>query len=57
MIYVLYDILYRQYILQGPVVRRSDSAQGWKKYFIFWDRNEKWKIFFELSKQILHNLN
>jgi hypothetical protein len=26
MIYVLYDILYRQYILQGPVVRRSDSA-------------------------------
>jgi hypothetical protein len=21
------------------------SLQGWKKYFIFWDRNEKWEHF------------
>ena len=33
------------------------APQGWKKYFIFWDRNEMWKIFCELSTQILYNLN
>ena len=21
------------------------TVQGWKKYFIFWDRNEKWENF------------
>jgi hypothetical protein len=32
--------------LISTVVKTAVSdAQGWKKYFIFWDRNEKWKNF------------
>ena len=46
-----------QSILKRKISKRASRIQGWKKYFIFWDRNEKWKIFCKLSTQILYNLN
>jgi hypothetical protein len=26
----------------------GSANQGWKKYFIFWDRNEKWENFLQV---------
>jgi hypothetical protein len=27
----------------------NPTKQGWKKYFIFWDRNEKWEHFLQVA--------
>jgi hypothetical protein len=27
---------------------KQRKSQGWKKYFIFWDRNEKWENFLQV---------